>query len=335
MLGGDAQLTAGRHDVVDVAGGGGDLGGHPLRGFRKLVVLFLRGLYGLAHIGKGGLEVQTGLHDLLTQRHYGRGEHDGHPAPQRCGALADGGHLRGESRQRRASLCPRGLLDLQLLCQTADLRLRLPDGSPRVVELCLGTGHSVGVALHGLLQGIALAFQLPDLFAVGSIFLLKPFQPRFGFRVGDSILMAFVSQRLKLILMSTNTFRQLRMPLPGLSQALGVFLISGMALLQTTVGGGKSAFILGYNIPLMSQIGLEHGQTTRHTGSGISEVVYASARQTKAALRLADLAVDAVDITGEVVGLQRQGDHQVAQHFGHESSPPCVYGLRPGHTSSI
>jgi hypothetical protein len=45
--------------------------------------------------------------------------------------------------------------------------------------------------------------------------------------------MAFVSQRLKLILMSTNTFRQLRMPLPGLSQALGVFLISGMALLQT------------------------------------------------------------------------------------------------------
>ena len=51
-------------------------------------------------------------------------------------------------------------------------------------------------------------------------------------------------------------------------------------------------------------------------------VLYPGTGQPEGALRLADLAVDAVDITGKVVGLQRQGDHQVAQHFGHESSPP-------------
>jgi len=75
-----------------------------------------------------------------------------------------------------------------------------------------------------------------------------------------------------------------------------------VASLQATVCGGKRPLILGYYIPLMTQIGLEHGQTTRHTGSGISEVVYASVCQTKAALRLADLAVDAVDVSREVIG---------------------------------
>lgn len=112
MLRGDAQLTTGGHDVVDIAGGGGDFRGHPLGCRCQLVVLLLRGLQGLAHIGKRGLKVQTGLHDLLAKRHNGRGEHDRHAPAQRRGGLANGRPLRGEGRERGTSLRPCGLQDL-------------------------------------------------------------------------------------------------------------------------------------------------------------------------------------------------------------------------------
>ena len=100
------------------------------------------------------------------------GDHDGHAASQRGGALADGSHFRGEGRERGPGLCPGGLLDLQLLGETANLPFCLPDSGPRVVEVSLGSGHGIRIALHGLLEGVALAFQLSDLFTVGGVFLL-------------------------------------------------------------------------------------------------------------------------------------------------------------------
>ena len=84
--------------------------------------------------------------------------------------------------------------------------------------MCPGDG--VRIALHGPLQGGALAFELLHLVTAGSVFLPKPLQLSFRFRVGDGILVAFILQYTELILMSANTIRQLRMTLPGFSQAL-------------------------------------------------------------------------------------------------------------------
>ena len=101
-----------------------------------------------------------------------RASDDGHASAKRRGALADGGHLRGEGRERGPGLCPSGLLDLQLLGKLPDFCFRFTHSGPCVVEVSLGSGHGICVALHGLLESIALAFQLSDLFTVGSVFLL-------------------------------------------------------------------------------------------------------------------------------------------------------------------
>ena len=64
----DAQLARGSHDLVDLAGGRGNLRGHGLGGRGQRVKFRLGGVHGLAHAGEGGLKVQRRLDGRRAQR---------------------------------------------------------------------------------------------------------------------------------------------------------------------------------------------------------------------------------------------------------------------------
>ena len=78
---------------------------------------------------------------------------------------------------------------------------------------------------------------------------------------------------------------------------------------------------MAVDLALVAQIGLQHGQAAGHTRRGVAEFVNARSGQPEGALRLADLPVDGIDVSGEVVRLEGQRDYEVAQYFGHGASP--------------
>ena len=130
----DAQLARGGHDLVDLAGGGGNLRGHGLGGRGQRVKFRLGSVHGLSHAGKGGLKVQRRLDGRRAQGQHGRGHGGGQRAARGGQALADCVALLAEILQRLARRRPGGLRGGKQLIRLFDLRSRRRHGGSGPIQ---------------------------------------------------------------------------------------------------------------------------------------------------------------------------------------------------------
>ena len=63
---------------------------------------------------------------------------------------------------------------------------------------------------------------------------------------------------------------------------------------------------------------LERGQPRR----GRLEVLHAGGSQMKRRLRFLDLLIDGFDVAREIIAVQRQRHHKIAERLAHDGSPP-------------
>lgn len=88
---------------------------------------------------------------------------------------------------------------------------------------------------------------------------------------------------------------------------------AGKALLQLVVEGGERALVLRDGLLLKREPPLERGELRSQPFRTLLEALHARGGKAELALRLGDLLLDRADVAGKVVGLKRQGYHQVAR----------------------
>lgn len=115
MLGSNAQLTARRHDLVDLIGSRRDLGRHALGRRRQLVKLSFRCIHGLSDRSKRRFKSNGSLDCRCAQPQNGRGHHSGQRPACRRHFLADSVALFPEGFEVLACFRPCGLCRVQLL----------------------------------------------------------------------------------------------------------------------------------------------------------------------------------------------------------------------------
>ena len=107
-------------------------------------------------------------------------------------------------------------------------------------------------------------------------------------------------------------------------QPLRVIVLPRIALLQLVAGLLKRAFILTDRILLKLKGALKGRKLRRQTRRGRLEIFHARRGQPERRLRFLDLFIDGFDIACEIIAVQRQRYHEIAECLAHASSPPFV-----------
>ena len=108
-------------------------------------------------------------------------------------------------------------------------------------------------------------------------------------------------------------------------QALGVVVLPGIALLQLIAGLLKRALVLADRVLLKPEGVLERGQPGRQSRRGCLEVLHAGGSQMKRRLRFLDLLIDGFNVAREIIAVQRQRYHKIAERLAHDGSPACLH----------
>ena len=180
MLGSNAQLSACRHDFVNLVRARRNLRGHFLRRGCQLLKLRLRRVHGLSDRREGGFKVNGGLDRRRAQRHNGRGQRRGEQLSRLRQILA--GVIAGfpEGFHALPGFRPFGLCGFQLFIAAGDVRLRLLYCGAGIVERGFRILHRVGgltdlVRVADLLGGLQLFLcGIQGFFIFGDRLLLQP-----------------------------------------------------------------------------------------------------------------------------------------------------------------
>ena len=109
-----------------------------------------------------------------------------------------------------------------------------------------------------------------------------------------------------------------------IQQPLGVVILPGIAFLQLVAGLLERALILANRILLKPEGALERGQPGGQPRRGRLEILHAGGSQMKRRLRFLDLLVDGFDIACEIIAVQRQRYHKIAERLAHDGSPALL-----------
>ena len=178
MLGSNAQLTARRHDLVDLIGARRDLGRHALGRSRQLVKLGFCSVHGFPDRGKRRFKANGSLDCRCAQPQNGRG-HDSSQCPA-CSNhfLADSVALFSEGFEVLACRRPRGFCRVQLLIGFFNLGACGSDGSLGAIQRGFRVNHRIRslpdfLRIVGLLGGCQLFFRAPQriLILLNALFL--------------------------------------------------------------------------------------------------------------------------------------------------------------------
>ena len=326
MFSSDTQLTARSHNGVDLIRRGGNLRRHPFRCLGEGVEVLFRTIHSFPDIRERGLKIHTGFDRCRTQSHNRSSDSRGQCLSGFRQGFGKCPTLLREVRQRCSSLRPCGLHPVQLFRQFFDLRIRLPGCSLGIIQVSRGFGSSIRAVLHGLLQGLDLAFQLGNFGGCFSMLLLIPFQILLcgdgggvGFPEGIPVLLIchFAGFHLK----AQSFLTGLCLFQPG-----RVILVPVIVLFQLIIGGNKCTAVLLHSAILLGELVSQHGDLRFGSGDGLLKVLHPGTGQTEGGLGFLDLLVDGAHIAREIAGVQRQRDHQFAQGFSHESSPLFIAG---------
>ena len=167
MPGGDAQLTARRHDLVDLIGARRDLCGHALRRFGQLVKLGFGGINSLANRSEGRFKANGSLDCRCAEAQNGCGHDGGQRSACRRHFLADSVALFPEGFEVLARFRPCGLGRVQLLIGFFNLSAGGSDGSLGTVQRGFRVNHRIRslpdfLRVVGLLGGCQLFFRAPQ-----------------------------------------------------------------------------------------------------------------------------------------------------------------------------
>ena len=167
MLGSNAQLTARRHDLVDLIGSRCNLGGHALGRRRQLVKLGFGGIHGLSDRSEGRFKANGSLDCRCAQPQNGRGHHSGQRSACRRHFLADSVALFPEGFEVLARFRPCGLGRVQLLIGFFNLSAGGSDGSLGTVQRSFRVNNGIGslpdfLRIVGLLGSCKLFFRAPQ-----------------------------------------------------------------------------------------------------------------------------------------------------------------------------
>ena len=449
---GDAQLTAGGHDSVDFAGGRSNLGGHLFGGCCQRSKLGFSSIHGLAHTGKGGLEVQGSLDRRRPQREDGCGHDRGKRSARRGHRFADRITGFSEALQRFTYRCPCGLgscqltiglldlragglngglcpvqrsfrvedgvgslldfigiisllcglklfpcatqgvlvlrdgffLNVQLftqqrqpggqafhagvhvldarcgqsepalgkadllaegrnrgaagidgfpgcipvgLCQTkrliasGDLCFRLLHTCAGHIEVRIGLGYRIRSVLRGLFECLVLPRELLHFLQRSTVLDLERIQ--IGLRRDGGGIGISQRRRVGAYLLGRRRNLLLESPLgsPGGFQPLRIVVLAVVAFRQLVVGGFQRTLVLIDGVLLQRQAALQCGKLCSKARGGALEALHTGSSQLELGLRFSDLLADGLDISGEVVRLQGQRHHKVAEGFTHRVSP--------------
>ena len=167
MLGSDAQLTARRHDLVDLIGARRDLGRHALGRRRQLVKLSFCCVHGFANGSEGRFKANGSLDCRCAQPQNGRGHHSGQRPTCRRHFLADSVALLPEGFEVLACFRPCRFCRIQLLIGFLNLGTGGSDGGLGTVQRGFRVDHRIRslpdfLRIVGLLGGCQLFFRAPQ-----------------------------------------------------------------------------------------------------------------------------------------------------------------------------
>ena len=164
MLGSDAQLTARRHDLVDLIGSRRDLGRHALGRSRQLIKLSFCSVYGLSDRSEGRFKPNRSLDCRYAEAQNGCGHDGGQRSACRRHFLADSVALFPEGFEVLARFRPCGLCRVQLLIGFFNLDAGGSDGSLSAIQRGFCVDHRIRslpdfLRIVGLLGGCQLFFR--------------------------------------------------------------------------------------------------------------------------------------------------------------------------------
>ena len=178
MLGSNTQLTARRHDLVDLIGSRRDLGRHALGRSRQLVKLSFRSVHSFPDRRKRRFKSNGSLDCRCAQPQNGSGHHSGQRPACRRHFLADSVALFPKGFKVLACFRPCGLGRVQLLIGFFNLDAGVSDGSLGTVQRSFRVDHCIRslpdfLRIVGLLGGCQLFFRAPQriLILLNALFL--------------------------------------------------------------------------------------------------------------------------------------------------------------------
>ena len=173
-----------------------------------------------------------------------------------------------------------------------------------------------------LFQCAVLAFQLFDFLHCGAVLALAGVQIRLR-RNGRGIRLAQRIPVMPIRLRSAGHFCfQLLLFVLRIHEALGVIILPGIAFLQLVAGLLERTLILAYCILLELEGALERRQPGRQSRRGRLKILHTGGSQMKRRLRFLDLLIDGFNVAREIIAVQRQRYHKIAERLAHDGSPP-------------
>ena len=107
-------------------------------------------------------------------------------------------------------------------------------------------------------------------------------------------------------------------------EALGVIILPVVAFLQLVAGLLEHALVLSHRVLLKPEGALERGQPGGQPRRGRLEILHAGGSQMKRRLRFLDLLIDGFNVAREVIAVQRQRYHKLAERLAHDGSPALL-----------
>ena len=108
-------------------------------------------------------------------------------------------------------------------------------------------------------------------------------------------------------------------------EALGVVILPGIAFLQLVAGQLERALVLTDRVLLKPEGTLERGQLGGQPRRGCLEILHTGGSQMKRRLRFLDLLIDGFNVAREIIAVQRQRYHKIAERLAHDGSPACLH----------
>ena len=163
-----------------------------------------------------------------------------------------------------------------------------------------------------------MAFQLSDLFGGRFVFLLEGLHLFPGSLRGSVIVPELFPKALVFVRGRRYLLLQLLVLFLGRSQGSVQLLVLVVGRLELVVRSLQSTLVLFHGFLLQFQFLLEGRELAFRAGSGLLEIADPGTGPPEFTLGFRDLRVDGRDIPGEIVAVQGQGHHEIAQDFSHE-----------------
>ena len=242
--------------------------------------------------------------------------------------LADGSNAALTGLNHFSGRRPAGARKGELAAAMVDFGGGLFNRAFRAVQLGLRRGECVRRVLRRFFQRDVLAFQLFDFLNGGAILALIGVQIRLcgnrrGVRFAQRILIVLIC------LCGAGYFRfQLLLFFLRVRQPLRVVVLPCLALLQLVAGLLERSLILPDRILLKLKGALKGRKFRRQTRRGRLEILHTRGGQPERRLCFLDLLVDGFDVAREIIAVQRQRYHEIAERLAHAGSPPVDKRVR-------